>query len=176
MLVPADPEETRAAIRYAVANPGGYYIRIGRHPVPAVNPEGTGFELGQAVQLTDGDDVTVIAIGTQVSRALQAAETLRSEGINVRVLNVSTVAPLDEAKVFAAARETRGIVTAEEALVSGGLGAAVATLLAEERPTRMRLLGLTEFAPTGSTDFLLEYFGLTADGIAAAAREVLGNV
>ena len=179
VLVPADPDETRAAIRYAVAHPGGYYIRIGRHPVPAVNPEGTGFELGKSVRLTGngtGDDVTVIAIGTQVGRALAAAETLRAEGIGVRVINMSTVSPLDTEAVLAAARETRGIVTAEEAIVSGGLGAAVASLLAEKHPTRMRLLGLTEFAPTGSTDFLLEHFGLTAEGIAAAAREVLGSV
>ena len=85
---------------------------------------------------------------------------------------MSTVAPLDDEAVLAAARETRGIVTAEEAIVSGGLGAAVASLLAEQQPTRMRILGLTEFAPTGSTDFLLDHFGLTADGIAAAAREL----
>ena len=173
VLVPADPAETRAAIRYAVANPGGYYIRIGRHPVPAVTPDDREFQLGKAVQLADGDDVTLIAIGTQVARALAAAEQLRSEGISARVLNMSTVAPLDDEAVLAAARQTRGIVTAEEALVSGGLGAAVASLLAEQQPTRMRILGLKEFAPTGSTEFLLDHFGLTADGIAAAAREVL---
>jgi len=175
VLVPADPAETRAAIRYAVDNPGGYYIRIGRHPVPAVTPDDREFQLGKAVQLADGDDITLIAIGTQVARALDAAAQLRAEGIAARVLNMSTVAPLDDDAVLAAARETRGIVTAEEAIVSGGLGAAVASLLAEQQPTRMRILGLKEFAPTGGTDFLLEHFGLTADGIAAAAREILGR-
>ncbi|GAA2019954.1 transketolase family protein [Nakamurella flavida] len=179
VLVPADPQETRAAVRYAVGNPGGYYIRIPRHAVPAVNPEGTGFELGRSVRLAGhspgGEDVTVIAIGTLVSRALAAAETLRAEGISVRVINMSTVSPLDADAVLAAARETRGIVTAEEAIVSGGLGAAVASLVVQNQPVPMRLLGLTEFAPTGSTDFLLEHFGLTADGIVAAVREVLGH-
>jgi len=175
IIVPADPEETRAALRYVVANPGGYYLRIGRHPVPSVNPEGTGFQLGQAVQLTDGDDVAIIAVGTMVSRAVEAAETLRAAGISARVLNMSTIEPLDIEKVLAAGRETRGVVTVEEATISGGLGAAVAAVLAEQQPTRMRLLGLTQFAPTGSTDFLLEYFGLTADGIVAAAHEVLGH-
>ncbi len=128
VLVPADPAETRAAIRYAVANPGGYYIRIGRHPVPAVTPDDREFQLGKAVQLADGDDITLIAIGTQVARALDAAAQLGAEGIAARVLNMSTVAPLDDDAVLAAARETRGIVTAEEAIVSGGLGAAGAGL------------------------------------------------
>lgn len=176
VIVPADPAETRAALRYVVANPGAYYLRIGRHPVPAVNPEGTGFELGRAVQLADGEDIAIIAVGSMVSRAVEAAKQLGAAGIAARVLNMSTIEPLDIDKVLAAGRETRGVITVEEAIISGGLGAAVASVLAENHPTRMRLLGLTQFAPTGSTDFLLAYFGLTADGIVAAAHEVLDHV
>ena len=128
------------------------------------------------MQLTDGDDVTVIATGTMVSRALQAAESLRGEGIQARVLNVTFVEPLDVGAVLEAAAATRGIVVAEEATITGGLGAAVATLTAQERPARLRLLGVPRaFAPTGSTAFLLEHFGLTAVDIAAAARDIMAH-
>jgi transketolase len=125
------------------------------------------------VQLTDGDDVTVIATGALVCRALDAAGRLRAEGIAVRVLNMPFVDPLDEKAVCAAARTTRGIVTAEEATVSGGLGAAVASLVVQRHPVPMRILGVPGvFAPTGGTEFLLDYFGLTAGGIASAVREL----
>jgi transketolase len=116
----------------------------------------------------------VIAVGTLVSRALTAAERLRDEGIGVRVLNMPFVDPLDFDAVLDAARGTRGIVTAEEANVSGGLGAAVASAVAEHHPVPMRILGVRDtFAPTGSAGYLLEHFGLTADGIAEAVRSVL---
>ena len=176
VVVPADPEQTRAAVRWAVENRGPSFIRIPRFKVPAVTPPGAPFGPGLSNTLTDGDDVTVIAIGTLVSRALAAAEQLRAEGIGVRVINMPFVDPLDAGTVLAAARETRGIVTAEEATVSGGLGAAVASLVSADHPVRMRILGVPGvFAPTGSAGFLLEHFGLTADGIAAAVRELLGH-
>ena len=171
VLVPADPAQTRAAVRWAAEYPGPSYLRIPRFKVPAVTPEDAALEFGRALQLTDGDDVTVIAIGTMVSRALQAAERLRADGVGLRVLNMPFVDPIDEAAVLAAAAETRGIITAEEATVSGGLGAAVASLVVEHEPVPMRILGVRgEFAPTGSTAFLLEYFGLTSDAIVEAAR------
>jgi transketolase len=176
VVVPADPAQTRAAVRWAAAAPGPVYLRVPRFKVPDVTPDGAPFEPGRAGQLTDGDDVTVVAVGTLVSRALAAADRLRAEGIGVRVLNVPFVDPLDEAAIVAAARETRGIVTAEEATVSGGLGAAVASVVVERRPVPMRILGIRgEFAPTGSAAYLLEHFGLTADGIADAARDIVGR-
>ncbi len=176
VIVPADPVQTAQAVRWAAANPGPSYLRIPRTPVPDVTPPGSPFQPGQALRLTDGDDVTVIATGTMVSRALQAAETLRGEGIDARVLNVAFVEPLDAGAVLQAAAQTRGIVVAEEATVTGGLGAAVATLTAQHRPARLRLLGVPRaFAPTGSTAFLLEYFGLTAVDIAAAARDIMAH-
>jgi transketolase len=176
VIVPADPAETRAALRWAAAHDGPSYLRIGRFAVPAVNPDDLVFESGRSRQLADGDDVTVIAVGTTVSRALDAAARLREEGIRVRVINMASVEPLDEEAVLRAARETRGVVTAEEATVTGGLGAAVASLLAQHRPTPMRILGVPRtFAPTGSTEFLLGHYGLTADGIATAARELAGD-
>ena len=118
----------------------------------------------------------MLAIGTLVSRALAAARTLRAEGIGVRVLNMTFVEPMDEEAVLRAARETMGLITAEEATTTGGLGAAVAGLVAQNHPVPMRILGVPrQFAPTGSTSFLLEHFGLTADGIAGAARELLSH-
>jgi transketolase len=174
VVVPADPAQTRAAVRWAAANPGPAYLRVGRFPVPAVTPPGAPFELGRAVPLADGGDVTLIATGAMVSRALRAAGQLRDEGVAARVLNMVFVDPLDEAAVLAAARTTRGIVTAEEAAVSGGLGAAVASLVVQRHPVPMRILGVPGvFAPTGGAGFLLEHFGLTAAGIAAAARDLL---
>jgi transketolase len=172
VVVPADPAQTRAAVRWAAYDTDGpVYLRVPRFKVPDVTPDGAPFEPGRSVRLTDGDDVTVIAIGTMVSRALDAAERLREEGIGVRVVNMAFVDPIDEPAILAAAVETGGIVTAEEATVSGGLGAAVASLVVEHHPVPMRILGVRgEFAPTGDTAYLLEHFGLTTDGIADAAR------
>jgi transketolase len=111
-----------------------------------------------------------------VSRALEASDRMCVEGVGVRVLNVPFIDPLDEEALLEAATETRGIVTAEEATVSGGLGAAVASLVVENRPVPMRILGVRgAFAPTGSAAFLLDHFGLTADGIVGAIRDVLGH-
>jgi transketolase len=172
VLVPADPAQTRAAVRWAVANPGPLYLRVPRFKVPEVTPEDATLELGQSVLVSDGDDITVIAVGTMVSRAVEAAERLRGDGISVRVINMPFVDPLDEATVLEAARETRGIVTVEEGIVSGGLGAAVASLVAQNQPVPMRILGIDGFAPTGSASYLLDHFGLNADGIAAAAHEL----
>jgi transketolase len=175
VVVPADPGQTRAAVRWAADHDGPSYLRIPRFKVPAVTPESAEFEFGRAQQLTEGDDVTVLAVGTLVSRALDAAQRLRADGIGVRVLNVPFVHPLDEEAVLAAARETGAVVTAEEAIVSGGLGAAVASLLAQNHPIPMRILGVTGFAPTGSASYLLEHFGLTSQGVVDAVHQLLGN-
>ena len=173
VIVPADPAETRAAMRWAVAADRPCFLRIGRTKVPAVSPEGQGFELGRASVLRRGDDVTIVAIGTMVSRALDAAQRLAQQGVEARVINAASVKPLDEPTILAAARETRGIVTVEEAVVQGGLGSAVAELVSQQHPTRMRILGVTGFAPTGSASFLFEHFGLTAANIAERALDLL---
>jgi transketolase len=173
VMVPADPAQTRAAVRWAAAAGGPCFMRVPRFKVPDVTPDGAPFAPGAAVQLTDGDDATVIAIGTMVSRALEAAERLRHEGIAVRVLNMPFVTPLDADTVLEAAHETGALVTAEEGTLSGGLGAAVASLVVEHVPVPMRILGIPgEFAPTGSAEFLLDHFRLNADGIADAVRAV----
>jgi transketolase len=174
VVVPADPIETEQVIRWAASTVGPVFIRISRMPVPAVHADDYVFEPGVATRLRDGSDVTLVTCGVLVSRALEAAELLAGEGISARVLNVPTIRPLDRDALLAAATETGGIVTAEEATVHGGLGGAVAELLSTEHPTPMRILGVPGvFAPTGSTDALLTRFGLTAEGMAGAARDLV---
>jgi transketolase len=172
IVVPADPQQTRDAMRWAVESRRPSYLRIGRVKVPAVTPTDAPFELGHALQLRDGDDVTLIATGTMVSRALDAAVVLAAAGVSARVLNMATIVPLDEEAIVRAATQTRGIVTIEEACTTGGLGAAVAQTVVRTHPVRMRVLGVTSFAPTGKAEFLYEYFGLTPAGIAAAAQDL----
>jgi transketolase len=145
-------------------------------PVPIVHAPDHRFRIGLAAQLRDGDDVAIIANGVMVSRALDASDELEREGVAARVLDMATASPIDRDAIVAAARETRGIVTAEEHIVRGGLGGAVAEVVVTEHPVPMRLLGFRGFAPTGDTEFLLEHAGLTAAGIATAARELLGAV
>jgi transketolase len=177
VVVPADPAETRAALRWAKDYVGPVFLRLSRTPVPKILPDDHVFEPGKAVVLRQGNDVALLANGILVTRALKAAEALHSRGIEARVLNMSSMAPMDRDAVIAAARETRGIVTIEEASIYGGLGGAVAEIVAEDYPVRVKRLGVPGvFAPTGSVEFLLEHFGLTAQGIEAAAMELLHKV
>ena len=177
VLVPADGDEAYAAVRAALALDGPAYVRLGgRTDEPAVSTPGAPFEIGRAVELHPGTDVCVIACGALVAPALQAARTLEGEGIGVRVLNMHTIKPLDTAAVLRAAAETGGIVTAEEHHLSGGLGGAIAELLAQERPTRMRLVGMPdEFAEIGPTGPLRARYGMSAEAIVAACRSLLGQ-
>jgi transketolase len=173
IVVPADPQQTAQAVRWAATTRRGAYLRIPRFKVPAVSDPYSQFCPGRADVLREGGDVAIIAAGSMVSRALEAADQLRLDGIEARVLNMASIAPLDHDAILAAA-DTGGIVTVEEATVTGGLGSAVASLVVQSRPVPMRILGIPRaFAPTGSAAFLLEHFGLTADGIALQARDVI---
>jgi len=175
IVVPADPAQTEAAVRWAAGADMPCFLRIGRFKVPSVTAnEADAFMFGRADLLRQGSDVTIIGTGVMVSRALEAAEVLADAGIAARVLNISTIKPIDEAAIIAAARETGGIVTVEEGMVEGGLGAAVASVVVRHAPVPMRILGVPGFAPTGETGFLLDYFGLNRDGIVAAARALKG--
>jgi transketolase len=176
VVVPADPAETAAAMHYSLKHKGPMFLRISRMPVRAVHDETFQFTLGKATRLRDGSDITLMANGVMVSRALDAANTLAQQGIEARVLNMSSMSPMDVDAILDAARTTRGIVTAEEALASGGLGGAVAEILAVHHPTKMRILGVPGvFAPTGSAEFLLHHFGLSSEGICHAALDLLGE-
>jgi transketolase len=170
IVVPADPVETAAAMRWAAATEGPAFIRVSRMSVPQIYPDDYAFTPGKSITVRDGDDVTIISNGTILWRAIAAAEQLESEGISARVISMPTVKPLDVDAVLAAARETKGIVTAEESTTAGGLGGAVAETVVASHPTRMRLLGFDAFQPTGSAGFLIDRAGMSPDGIADAAR------
>jgi transketolase len=173
VVVPADSAETAAATRAVAALEGPAFLRVSRMPVPDVTDSVGDFPIGRAVELRAGTDLTVIAAGTMVCRALDAARELNRDDVSAAVLNVSTIRPIDRQAIVKAAR--RGpIVTVEEHTVHGGLGSAVAEVVVDSHPAPMRILGVPGvFAPTGSAPFLLDYFKLTPAGIRTAALELL---
>lgn len=173
ILVPADPLQTRQAVDWAATAGRPIFLRVSRSPVPAVTPEDASFEIGKALSLRDGGDVTLMATGIMVRPTLDAADILQRQGIAARVLAFPTVIPLDTDAIVRAAAETAGIVTVEEALSHGGFGSAVAEIVVERQPARMRILGVPGFAPTGDVPFLLDHFHLNAAGIAEAARQLM---
>lgn len=173
LLVPSDPWETGEAIKAAAAHDGPVFVRVSRTPVVAIKRTDARFVMGKAEVLRRGEDVVIIANGVMVQHAVEAANRLENRGISARVLNMATVSPLDEDAVLAAAT-TGAIVTVEEHSVRGGLGSAVAELIVTHAPCRMRILGFPGFLPTGSASWLMERYGLTPDGIVAAAQELVG--
>lgn len=174
VLVPADEPSMRAATRAMFDHQGPVYLRTGRPKAPIVYPDGVDFRIGKANRLREGGDVTLIACGLMVAAALEAAESLSGEGIEARVLDMHTIKPLDAEAIEAAARETGAIVTAEEHLLQGGLGAGVARVVAERHPVPMGFVGVENtYAESGEPQALLEKYGLMpADIVAAAQRAV----
>ena len=173
IIAPSDRWETEEAVKAAAATEGPFFLRISRMAVPdLVRPAGTVFQIGKAETLRQGRDAAIIANGVMVSRAVEAADQLAASGLNVRVVNMASIAPLDLGAIRSAA-ETGAIVTAEEHSVRGGLGGAVAEVVATSCPCRLRILGFPGFLPTGSPEFLLEHYGLTASGIADAVRQTI---
>lgn len=176
VIVPADGEETKGAIRAAAALKGPVYVRLGRNKVPNVFPAGHQFEIGKGVQVADGSDLTFITTGLMTAQAVIAAEKLKGEGISARVVHIGTIKPLDKELVLKAAQETGAIVTAEEHSVIGGLGGAVAEFLAEAHPTLMKRVGIYDrFGTSGKSDELLKYFGLNAETLVEEAREIVSR-
>ena len=173
IVVPSDPWETARAAEAAAAMDGPVFIRVSRSPVPQLKrPADAEFRIGRAETLREGSDAVIIANGVMVHRALAAGEALAVSGVSVRVVNMSSIAPLDLDAIHAAA-EVGAIVTVEEHSVRGGLGGAVAEVVAAYRPAHVRMLGFPGFLPTGSVEFLFEEFGLTAEGIADAVHQVI---
>ena len=178
MLVccPCDGNEMRHAVRALIDYDGPAYLRLQRLATDVFTDElpDYHFALGKGCTLRPGSDVTVIATGLMVSKALQAAELLAAEGISLRVINIHTIKPLDEELVLQAARETGCIVTSEEHSVIGGLGSVVCELLSEKCPVPVLRHGVNdEFGRSGTAAAVLDYFGLNAEGIAAKVREAL---
>ncbi|NPV86191.1 MAG: transketolase family protein [Anaerolineae bacterium] len=174
ILVPSDPIMMRKAVKAAVEHVGPVFIRSSREAMPYIYDENAPFAIGKANLLRQGKDVTIIACGLMVAVALDAALILAEEGIQARVLDMHTLRPLDDAAIKAAAWETGAIVTAEEQLIRGGMGSAVAQVLAECCPTPMRFVGLKDEYPcSGSLEELMRKYHLMPEDVAKAARQAI---
>lgn len=171
VLNPADAVEARQMVLAAAEHVGPMYLRFGRAATPVIHDESYKFELGKGEVVKEGKDVSIIATGIMVAKALEAAETLKAEGIDAEVINISTIKPLDNELVLASAKKTGKVVTAEEHSIIGGLGSAVCELLAEEHPVKVTRIGVKDvFGQSGSPAALLEHYGLTAADIVKACK------
>ena len=171
VLNPADAVEARQMVLAAAEYVGPMYLRFGRAATPVIHDESYKFELGKGEVVKEGKDVSIIATGIMVAKALEAAEILKAEGIDAEVINISTIKPLDNELVLASAKKTGKVVTAEEHSIIGGLGSAVCELLAEEHPVKVTRIGVKDcFGQSGSPAALLEYYGLTAADIVKACK------
>lgn len=176
VFVPADARETEQVIRAVAASPGPAYVRLSRMKTPQFLPDDYNFEIGKINTLREGTDITIAATGTTVMHALAAADALASKGISARILNVCSIKPLDTETLVKAARETGAIVTVEEHQRAGGMGSAVAEVVAEHAACPVRRLGMNDrFGESGSGGQLMDHFGLTAPAISGAALELLGH-
>ena len=174
VLVPADGVEAEKMIFAAAEYNGPMYVRLGRSAVPTLFDENYNFEIGKGVVLKEGNDATIIACGMMVNEALIAADMLKEENINVRVINMSTIKPIDTELIIKAAKETKAIVTAEEHSIIGGLGSAVSEVVSENCPTIVKKVGLNDcFGESGTPGELLEKYGLTAKNIVAKVKEAI---
>ncbi len=175
VLAPADEVAARALVRAAAAHVGPVFIRTGRVKVPVIYGADQRFEIGKAIEVIPGKDVTLIANGLMVAEAIRAQAILAEEGVSAGVIDMHTVKPLDRAAIERAAAETGAIVVAEEHLVDAGLGVRVAQVVAETHPCPMEFVGLTGYAESGTPDGLLDKYGMRGANVAAAARKLLGR-
>jgi transketolase len=171
IIQPADDIEARAAVRFLADHQGPAFLRLTRQNVEAVHGPDYTFRFGKADPLRGGTDGVIFCTGGVVRPALDAAETLASEGLDLRVINIPTIAPLDADAVAQAARETGRVVTVEDHSVNGGLGGAIAEVLGERQPTPMRRIGMRDYGVSASPSELYTHFGLDAAGIARQCRE-----
>ncbi len=176
ILNPADAVESRLAVKAAIEHNGPVYLRFGRLAVPTIFGDDYKFEIGKGVMLEDGTDVTIVATGLMVPAALDAKKILAEEGISARVVNIHTIKPIDRDIIAKAAKETGALVTAEEHNIIGGLGSAVAEVLAEECPVPLKRVGTQDvFGRSGKPAALLEMYGLDAKTIAEKAKEAIAK-
>jgi transketolase len=177
IVAPADNFETQAAIRAAATHPRPLYLRFGKKPIRHLHAPDTPFVIGKAITLQDGDDVTFIAAGETVAPAYLAAQQLQAEGLTCRVISMHTIRPLDVAALLHAARHSRALITVEEHSVHGGLGEACAAVLMQQRLSLpFKIIGIPdEYTVTGDQLEILAHYGISADGLAAAARALLAE-
>lgn len=175
VISPADATEAYAAMEAVLNHNGPVYVRLGRYAVPTVfEKENYKFEMGKAVPIYEGDDAVVFATGIMLAAAMEARDILAAEGINISVVNVHTIKPIDKETVIKYAKKTGKVITAEEHTVVGGLGSAVAEVLAENAPTVMKRVGLDDtFGTSAPAGALLDHFNLNAAGIVAAVKSLM---
>jgi transketolase len=174
LIVPADAHETKQVIHAIADTYGPVYVRLGRAKVPVVMPENYTFQIGKAFTFHIGKDANIVAMGIMVSAALEAAKILRDEDIDVGVINMSTVKPLDNETLLKASSARRLIITAEEHSIIGGLGGAVSEFLSENNPTKVLRIGIKDdFGCSGTSEELLRLYGLTADNLVRSIKEAL---
>ncbi len=172
VIAPADALETSLAIKAAVEHRGPVYVRLGRGEAPIIYKE-LNYEIGKAVTLYDGKDVTLIATGIMLGRALEAAKRLKIMGVEARVIDMHTIKPVDKEVILKAAEETKGIITLEDHNVLGGLGSAVAEVVAEENKTKVKRLGIPDtFCPIATPEQLWDYCGMAVENICDLARSL----
>jgi transketolase len=174
VIAPADSVEAKKATLLMAKHRSPNYMRLAREPVPVITTEQTPFEIGAAYVLKEGKDITIAATGTMTYHALRAADSLANHGIEAEVLHIPTIKPLDEETILKSAEKTKAVITAEEGQRAGGLGGAIAELLAEQLPTKVFRIGMQDrFGESGEMDELLTYFGLDAKHIELAAHCLL---
>ncbi len=174
VIVPCDGHETKSVIEFAAKHKGPLYIRLSREKFPVIYDENFSFEIGKASVVREGNDLTFVMCGIMVHIALDAAKILDEEGIKVRVINSSSIKPLDKNLVLTAAEETGAIITGEEHSIINGLGSAVAELLSENCPVPLKRVGIEDrFGKSGSSGELMEHYGLTSEALVKAAKSIL---
>lgn len=174
VIVPADHREAMQATKAAANFVGPVYLRFGRCNTEDIFDDNYKFEIGKGVELREGNDVAIIATGMMVQKAIEASDKLKEEGINARVINISTIKPIDKELIIKVAKETKGIVTAEEHSIIGGLGATVSQVVTSNHPTVVKTVGIKDtFGESGTPDELMKKYGLTSDEIIKAVKEII---
>lgn len=174
VMIPSDEHETRALVKQTADYKSAVYMRTCRPKAPIIHKADTKFEIGKGIRLREGKDVTLVATGLMVFEALQAADDLKTAGIEAGVLEIHTIKPLDEALILEEAKKTGRVVVCEEHQIWGGLGSAVATFLSKAHPSKMEFVAIQDtYAESGQPDELMEKYGLTSPNIVAAAKKLL---
>ncbi len=175
VLNPADDIEAMQCVKAAIDHKGPVYMRFGRLAVEDINAPDYKFELGKGVQLSEGNDVSIIATGLMVTEALRAKDLLSAEGISARVINIHTIKPIDEDIITKAAKETGAIVTCEEHYIMGGLGSAVCEVVCKNSPVPVKIIGTDRYGKSGKPAELFEEYGLTAENIVKNTKEAIAS-
>jgi len=174
IAIPSDPNETRSVVQWAAQSKEPIFMRVPRHKIPAIPGTERAFDPTKAHVLREGTDVSIVAIGGMVHVALDSANLLEGAGISAQIIHVTTLKPLDVTTLISALPKTKAVVTVEEGTTFGGLGSAVAEVLSQNAPMKMKIMGIPGvFAPTGSADFIFNHFDLTPEGVVKEAKALL---